>query len=156
MSWADRLLRFAGRDTNRELVDHLRAIHQSSAVLGERLAACAGQAPNQNAEHDLALLVTAARALTESVAVALQQRGAPQPSAPGAVLNGAARNHWARLVSALDACREGRGHVLRHTPRLLELDPSLVDVLRQVSGGFDEQLDGLRALIARADPQAIN
>jgi hypothetical protein len=156
MTWTDRLLRLVGRDAEGEVLDHLRDVHGWSAALAQRLAACAQHAPNQNAEQDLGVLVQSANTLVVALAQALQARGGPTGGAGAPLLNGAARNHWARLVAALEACREARARVLRHTPRLLELDPALVELLRQLGDGLDQQLDGLRALIARADPQAID
>jgi hypothetical protein len=45
---------------------------------------------------------------------------------------------------------------LRVTPRLLELDGSLADPLGGWLRALDAEVIGLRALIARADPQAID
>lgn len=158
MSWADRLLRLAIGDPKREIAEQLAAMHQHAADQAHRLTAGAAQAPTAAAESELRALAADRGAQTAALAHALEERGAagatPVASAP--VLNGAARSHWARLVAALEACRQERGQTLRATPRLLELDPALAGLLDAVLHGLDAELLTLRAMIARADPQALN
>jgi len=156
MTWADRLLRFATGDRRREVVDQLLGFHRATAALAHALHAATGQAPNTGAESELGPLATAADELAAAVTRALQERQASPTTLPTPALNGASRNHWARLVAILDTARELRGQVLRHTPRLLELDPSLTELLGELTAGLTAQLAGLRALIARADPQALD
>jgi hypothetical protein len=158
MSWADRLLRLAIGDPKREIANQLVAMRQRAADQAHLLTAGAAQAPTAAAERELHALAADRRAQTAALAHALEERGAPSdmPAAPTPVLNGAARNHWARLVAALEACRQERGQILRATPRLLELDPPLGELLETVLRGLDAELLTLRAMIARADPQALN
>jgi hypothetical protein len=156
MSWAERLLRIATGDWKPEVIGHLQAFQRGTTALAESLAAAAVQAPNAGAESELRELIGLANELSAALARAVQERASTVTALPSAVLNGAARNHWARLVNALEACRELRAQVLRNTPRLLELDPSLAEPLRDLAAGLHAQLLGLRALIARADPQALD
>jgi hypothetical protein len=156
MTWAERLLRFATGDRKPEVLDHLAAFQRGVLALAQALEAAGREAPNVGAEGDLSALATAARALVTAMTDALQARGSSLAPVPPPVLNGAARNHWARLVNALEACRELLGRVERTTPRLLELEPELAEPLRGLSAGLHTQLLGLRALIARADPQALD
>ncbi len=157
MTWAERLLRLAGGDPKREVVESLLAIHQRSVAQAQRLTAAASQAPTAAAEKELHALAAQESELTAAAAHALQERGAvPSAPLPAPAFNGAARNHWARLVAALEGCREARARLLRATPRLLELDASLADLLRASLRALDRELVGLRALIARADPQALD
>ena len=158
MTWADRLLRLAIGDRKGEIAETLAAMHQRSADQARRLGAYAAQAPTAAAEGELHALAADRGAQTAVLAHALEERGAAVevPAAPAPVLNGAARNHWARLVAALEACREERAEILRATPRLLELDAELGPLLDAVVRGLDAELLALRALIARADPHALN
>jgi hypothetical protein len=157
MSWADRLLRLAIGDPKDEVVEQLARMHQRAVDQGRRLEAYAAQAPNAAAETELQALAAERRTQVDGLAAALQVSNAPEPSAgPPIVPNGAARNHWARLVAALEACRTERAETLRATPRLLELDPTLAPVLESSLRSLDAELLALRALIARADPQALN
>jgi hypothetical protein len=158
MRWADRLLRLAIGDPKQEVAERLAAMHQGSADQAHRLTANAAQAPTAAAESELRALAADRGAQTVALAHALTQRAvaADVPAAPAPVLNGAARNHWARLVAALEACRQERAQILRATPRLLELDPALGELLEAVLRGLDAELHTLRAMIARADPQALN
>jgi hypothetical protein len=158
MSWADRLLRLASGDPKREIAEQLAAMHRRSVDQAHRFTADAAQAPTAAAEKELRALAADRGAQMAALARALEERGAAgEPSAaPGPVPNGAARNHWARLVAALEACRQERGQILRVTPRLLELDPALAGLLDTVLRGLDAELHALRAMIARADPQALN
>ena len=80
---------------------------------------------------------------------------APAPAAP-ATLNGATRNHWARLVVALEACRESRSQLARTVPGLLAADAGLTGLLDTLDSGYHAQSVMLRTLIARADPQALD
>lgn len=156
MTWADRLLRFATGDRKRDVVEHLLGFQRSTGALARALKTATDQAPNTGAEIDLRALATSADEIVAALTRALQEREATATALPAPALNGAARNHWARLVDILEATRELRGQVLRDTPRLTELDPSLTDVLGELTGGLSAQLAGLRALIARADPQALD
>jgi hypothetical protein len=157
MTWADRLLRLAGGDRTGEVAEHLHGMHRHCTEQAQRLAAAAAQAPTAGAEEALRDLAARQADLATALAAALAQRQAPAAaSAPAPVLNGAARNHWARLVAALEACRAARSELARATPRLIEADASLAPLLEIVDRGYERESLALRALIARADPQALN
>jgi hypothetical protein len=156
MTWADRLFRLAIGDPHREVAAHLAAIQQRSTAQEQRLAAAAAQAPTAAAESELRALAAREGELSAAVAGALRERAAASAPQPGPPSNGAARNHWARLVTALEGCQAARAQLLRDTPHLLELDATLADLLRTLLGALDREVVGLRALIARADPHSIN
>ena len=157
MTWADRLLRLAVGDPKREVAEQLLGIYRRSVAQAEQLETDAAQAPTAGAEHELRALAAAERDAAAALTQALQERGTDTTAAiPAPALNGAARNHWARLVGRLEACREARAHLLRHTPRLMELDPSLNALLGSLLHGLDAEVLALRSLIARADPQALD
>src|SRR5215468_10447468 len=130
MTWADRLFRLAVGDPKREIGELLQGVQRRTADQGRRLSAAADQAPTAGAEAELRALATEASMLAAHLAELLA-RGGPTAAAPEptSVLNGATRNHWARLVAAMEAGRETRAQLLRATPRLLELDGSLAALL---------------------------
>lgn len=157
MSWADRLRRLTVGDPQRQVVEPLVAIHRRSAAQGERLASAAAQAPNAAAERELHALASEEAKLSAAVAQALSERNAVPVAVPSSASNGVvARNHWGRLVAILQACQAARAQLLLDTPRLLELDPPLADLLRPLLRALDTEVVDLRAMIARADPQAID
>jgi len=158
MSWSDRLLRLAVGDPKREVVEPLLSVHQRATAQVQRLSAAAAQAPTAGAEHELRSLAAQEGELAAAVALALQDRGAAPAAASSSPpeLNGATHNHWARLVEALEACRQARANLLRATPHLLELDAGLAGLLRAALHGLDAEVLALRSLIARADPQALD
>jgi hypothetical protein len=156
MTWAERLLRRAIGDPRREVVETLRALHRRCAAQAQHLTACAAQAPTAAAESELHALAAGQRELAAAVAGALAERGAVPAAAPPPALNGAARNHWARVVAALEGSRSTRAQLVGDTPRLLELDPALADLLRTLLRGLDAEIVGVRGIIARADPQALD
>lgn len=158
MTWADRLLRLATGDPQREVVEQLALMHRGALAQAQRFAADAAQAPNEASESELHALATERQALAVALDAALQRSGLEASlTAPGApAANGASRNHWARLVAALEACRDERSQVLIALPRILELDASQENLFELVLRGLDAELLSLRALIARADPQALN
>jgi hypothetical protein len=157
MTWADRLMRLASGDRTPELVERLRDLCRRSVDQTRRLESAAAQAPTASAETDLRSLAAAQNELTSTLETALAERPSqPAPAPPAATLNGATRNHWARLVIALEACREVRAQLARMIPGLLDADPSLAGLLDNLDRGYHAQSVSLRTLIARADPQALD
>lgn len=157
MSWADRLRRLTGGTPQHRIAGPLSAFQRRTAAQVERLAAAAAQAPNAAAERELHALAAAERQLTDAAARALSERAAVPPAVTAAAQNGAvARNHWGRLVAVLDACQAARDQLLVDLPRLLDADPSLANALHAWAHQLAAEVLALRALIARADPQAID
>jgi hypothetical protein len=158
MTWADRLLRLATGDRTREVIEYLRDMRRRSVEQTRRLEAAAGQSPTESAETELRSLAAAQNELTNALDTALAERPVQTaPTAPPAsTLNGATRNHWARLVAALDACRDNRAHLARTIPNLVDADPSIAGLLDNLDRGYHAQSLALRTLIARADPQALD
>jgi hypothetical protein len=156
MTWADRLFRLAVGDPQREIAQSLAAIQQRAAAQEQRLLTAAEQAPTAAAENELRALAARQRDLAAAVAAALQARGAAPAVRSGPPSNGASRNHWTRLVTALEGGQAARAQLVRDTAHLLELDAELATLLQTLLAGLDAELLALRALIARADPQAIN
>jgi hypothetical protein len=154
MSWTERLRRVLG-DSHAELAEHLEAIHRGSADRAARLAAAAAAAPHAGAARELDALAAGERALAASVAEALAAHGG-RPATAAVVSEGAGRNHWARLVGVLDACRDSHDEIVRLMPRLIALDPSIAGLVDALTRRLDAEIAELRNLIARADPQAVD
>jgi len=155
MSWTDRLRRLALGDPH-ALVGELRTLHQRSAERAERFTAYAAQAPTPGAERQLQQLASGEAALTKALAQALAERGAPAVTASSPLLNGATPNHWARLVAAINHCREAHDQLVRRTANLVALDPSVAGLLAALSRNLDTEIAALGELVARADPHALN
>lgn len=156
MTWTERLARLASGDQEAALRRELVRLQHGFVARAQRLSAHADQAPNARAESELSALAAAHSALAEAVGQALRERGAepPVPLAPAA--NDGGRNHWQRLVADLEAARSARAELVSGLPRLLEHDPTLADLLDRLDAGLSALLLRLRALIARADPQALD
>ncbi len=156
MSWTDRLRRLTFGDPQSTLIAELQTLHQRSAERAARLAAYAAQAPTAGAERELQQLAAGEATLTTALADALTERGASAASAPAPLLNGATRNHWGRVVAAMDSCRHAHDQLVRATANLIALDPSVAGLLNAISRNLDSEIAALRELVARADPHALN
>lgn len=155
MGWSDRLSRWATGDLARRTAEPLRAAAGRATAQQARLVAAAAAAPNAGAQTALRSLAADVGQRAAALAAAARERGAAEMSAASpAEPPESARNHWARLVAALEAARDGRARLQRELPSLLEHDPTLAQLLDTVLRGLEAELLELRTLIARADPQA--
>ena len=155
MGWSDRLSRWATGDLARRTSQPLLAAAARATAQTTRLAAAAAAAPNSGAQTALQALEAGASRRAAALAAAAQARGETEASAaPRAEPPESARNHWARLVAALEADRAERAQLQRELPALLEHDATLAEPLNSALHGLDAELLELRTLIARADPQA--
>ena len=116
----------------------------------------AGMAPQQQSAEGLKQLAAAEEEQRDRLRQAIEAAGAPVPSAAPEPLSHGALNHWARLVQDLEA---HRGAV----QRFRELAIHFAESIPKTAGLFDvlcrEEMahcEDLRALIARADPQALD
>jgi hypothetical protein len=112
-------------------------------------------APQQQSAEVLKQLAAAEEEQRERLRQALEAAGVPVPPAAEPLPHGAL-NHWARLVQDLEA---HRGAV----QRFRELAIRFAESFPQTAGLFDAlcreeaaHCEDLRALIARADPQALD
>jgi hypothetical protein len=155
MSWAERLRQFATGDPDQPVREVLGRLHDESAARAARLTAHAAQAPTAGSEAHLAELAAAEAALRDRLADALRKRDV-EPRPVVVEPSDGARNHWARVVVDLEACREARDELARERADLLERDAGLAALIDALQAMLEAQADGLRTLIARADPQALN
>jgi hypothetical protein len=155
MSWADRLIHLATGGSQPVQREALLTLYKGSAERVACLSDHANQAPTAGMESLLHELAAAEEDIRARLAVALQGHGIDVPPTPAPASEGG-HNHWARVVSDLDACRGARDRLLRAGPDLVERDPSLVGLVETMVATLNAQAAGLRTLIARSDPQALN
>jgi len=116
----------------------------------------AERAPQAHARDALRRLGAAERAMAERVASVLRGGGrivsAPTdtPEPPGAL------NHWRRLVQVLEAQRAAEQDAREQHVRYAETHPSIAPVFDELCRTERAQALALRALIARADPLALD
>jgi hypothetical protein len=140
--------------------DAATALRQTYADAAERLALLelhTDLAPQDYSRQSLKSLVAATRHQLDRIRGRLRERGVGlAPSPQGATAGPSSLNHWARLVHDLELHRSS-------TRRLRELCVHFADVDQEISVLFDalsredyRSCEHLRALIARADPQALD
>ncbi len=157
MGWTDRLSGWATGDSARRTPRPLLAAAARASVQQARLAAAAAAAPTSGAQTALQALASGAGRRAAALTAAARERGGTDASAaPRAEPPESARNHWARLVAALEADRAERAELQWELPGLLEHDATLAESLEKALHSLDAELLELRTLIARADPQAID
>jgi hypothetical protein len=137
-----------------------------AAALGESYLACdqraaqllrhAGMAPQRQGAEALKQLAAAEEEQRGRLRQALDAAGTPIPSPAPEPLPRGALNHWARLVQDLEAHRAA-------VQRFRELAIRFGESLPKTAGLFEvlcreevTHCEDLRALIARADPQALD
>lgn len=153
MRWTERLLGLATNAAGTP-PEQLARLPASLARAVDSLARCADLAPNAASEAELRQLTERAEALRGRVGEALagfslgiSGEGSQVDVPPG-------RNHWGRLVAALEQHREIRSQLLEAAISLSDTNAELsaeLDRLAREEGALIEQL---RNLIARCDPQA--
>jgi hypothetical protein len=140
--------------------------HEAAEVLQALYAGCVGRAGQLERHAELAPQPASAGGLrelahaeerqAERLAEALRAAGERPPSSAPTPPSAGALNHWARLVQDLEAHRSSER-------RLRELAAHFAETLPETAALFDELCREehahclrLRALIARADPQALD
>jgi hypothetical protein len=158
MSVIDSLSRlFAGAEavTPREATAALVQAYSDCVWRAVQLERHAEMAPQPHSEQVLRRLAAEDVAQGVRLRQAIEAAGAfPTPTAEPSPRTGL--NHWERLLQDLDAHRrcvlQSRELALRFAARLPQT-AALFDTLCRTEG---EHCEGLRALIARADPQALD
>jgi hypothetical protein len=154
MSWARKLKGWAtGASTLNGNTD-LWGLWSDLEREAGRLARHAELAPNHSAHSELTRLAAEQEAIAAKLADALGEKKAlasPAESAPPAGLN-----HWARVVQNLEHMRAQRDRLFDAAKDRNTEDEPLGPVLEGLALRMENQLLGLRALIARADPQSLD
>jgi phage shock protein A len=87
---------------------------------------------------------------------ALEAVGAPAPPVASELLPRRALNHWARLVQDLEAHQEAVQRFRELAMRFAESFPRTAGLFDELCREEETHCEDLRALIARADPQALD
>ena len=157
MTRGRRILQFTiGSSDDDAISSDLLGLYVGFRERSRQLEALAEQAPHDSAERELRRLAAAEVALAGRLEVALSEQGASAPPLAPTPAAAEETNHWARLVAALEAHREARAQLLDAATSIPDQAPELIPLLDDLSRGVDSLLSGLRTLIARADPQALD
>ncbi len=152
------IARFVGSPAalRREVGDALARCYSATVQNSRRLRQLAERAPQAASAESLSELAASEEALSERLRAALKAAGTSAPAAQGGPESAVASNHWGRLVQALEAQRKLVQTLREDTAEFAEsftATAQLFDELRIVESMHCERL---RALIARADPQAMD
>ena len=157
MSMLQKLGRFVvgGKDAVEDPTDVLRQIHTDAVERMLLLQQHAEMAPQEYSRTGLESLVAAAQEQVESLRNALRERGLRVPTEPAAPVAGSV-NHWARLVQDLERHRSSSRRLRELAVRFADSHPDVSSFLDQLCQQDLRTCERLRALIARADPQAFD
>ncbi len=157
MSFLEKLARFVGAPAalQREVGEALADCYSVAAVNSRRLRQDAEYAPNEASAHGLKDLAASEEALSLRLLDALKAAGRPAPKieipdTPRAT------SHWGRLVQALEAHRALVQAMRNHAAEFLDSFPATAQLFEELRKIESMHCEGLRALIARADPQAAD
>jgi hypothetical protein len=116
----------------------------------------AEMAPQQQSAEALRQLAAAEEKQRDRLRQALEAAGAPVPPAAPEPLPHGALNHWARLVQDLEAHQGAVQRCRELAIRFAEPFPKTAGLLEALCREEVAHCEDLRALIARADPQALD
>lgn len=122
----------------------------------DRLRAAAELAPDAGSRTELLDLARAETDLADRLWESLADRVPARPVHLPPARSQPERSHWARLVETLEAHRAAAQRYRDLATQLTEPSPATAALFEQLSGAQAALCRGLRALIARADPQAID
>lgn len=156
MTWVRRFFNLAQSAGTEALNEELLRLHQGLLARGDALGRTADLSPPPGSETKLMRLADQEIQLASKLARALRERDVPiTPPAPHGPPSGG-QNHWARLVHDLEEHQAARNQVRHATTWIPDIDADINPLLRELGRVLDQVLQGLRLLIARADPQALN
>lgn len=156
MTWARRFFNLMQSTGPVELNEELLRIHHGLLARGDSLGRTAALSPPPASEAELIRLAEREIQMAHKLAEVLRERDITiPPFTPGARQSGGL-NHWARLVHDLEEHQAARNQVRHATTWIPDIDADINPLLRELGHVLDQILQGLRLLIARADPQALN
>ena len=130
--------------------------HLDCARRAAQLLRHAEMAPQQHSAEVLRQLAAAEEGQRGRLRQALDAAGAPvPPPTPEPPLRGAL-SHWARLVRDLEAHRDAAQRFRELAIRFAEPFPKTAELFEALCQEEVTHCEDLRALIARADPQALD
>jgi len=140
----------------REPYTALQEAYVGGVTRARLLTQIAERAPQSHGRETLQRLGAAETAMAEHVAAVLRSAGrvvsAPTatPPAPGGL------NHWRRLVQVLEAHRAAEKDARELRVRFAETYPAVAALFDELCRTEQANGQALRALIARADPLALD
>lgn len=134
----------------------LAALYTGFLARARRFAVHADLAPTPAAGELLHRLAKEDAACAGQLKDVLSEVGIWVQAGPAALPAPHGLSHWERVVNDLEAHREARKQILELAVHFAETEPALAAVLNRLVHDEDSHLGHLRALIARADPQAFN
>jgi hypothetical protein len=154
MSWAQKLKGWATGESASNGNAELWTLCDELDREARRLARHAEMAPNHSAHNDLSRLAAEQEAIAAELRDALgEKKAAVSPAEPPPP---AGLNHWARVVQNLEHMRAQRDRLFDAAKERNSEEEPLGGILEGLAQRMENQLLGLRALIARADPQSLN
>ncbi len=156
MSMLERFARFVG-DTTPEATQALHICYLDAVSRARLLRRHAEMAPQLYSQEALRRLASAEEAQAERLCQALLAAGAAASSSvAGEPPPSVSLNHWGRLVQDLEAHRVAFRRLRELAVQFAECLPSTADLFDQLCRDERHHCEQIRALIARADPQALD
>lgn len=152
MSWAQKLKGWATGESTPNGNADLWELWGDLDREAHRLARHAEMAPNHSSEGQLTRLAAEQEAIAAKLRDALGEKTAATSAEPAPP---ASLNHWARVVQNLEHMRSQRDRLFEAAQER-DREEVLGQTLEGLALRMEHQLLGLRALIARADPQSLN
>jgi hypothetical protein len=141
-------------------------VHEAREALQEAYVACvqracqlrrhADLAPQEAGAEGLSDLAAAEEAQANRLREAIATAGLVVPEVPSPSWTGAGLSHWARLVQDLEAHRAAEARLQELARRFADATPELAGLFDGLAREERAHCESLRALAARADPQAID
>jgi hypothetical protein len=128
--------------------------YNAELALAQQLRDHAAKAPYPHAEKQLLELAAEEEAQAERLRAAIEALGGSVAPLDAVPQDG--RNHWLRLTLDLAAKQEAGGRYLEQAVRWEQDFPAVGNLLRGLEREEQERRHGIRDMIARSDPHALN
>ncbi len=159
MSMLEKISRFvvgSRQSLSSDATEALRRCYLDCVGRARQLARHAEMAPQAFSLEGLKDLAAAEEQQAERLREALRAAGESVPTVAAAHLPPGALNHWARLVQDLEAQRLSARHLRELAVHFAETLPNTAALFDELCREEQVHCERLRALIARADPQALD
>jgi len=158
MSLIQSLAKMMGSETaqQREAGDALEHCYAAAVRNHRRLAQAAERAPQSASAQGLQELAASEEAVAQRLLDALKAGASTSPQVVATEATAMPNSHWGRLVQALDAQRELVQILREASADLTDSLPATAQLLEELRAMETIHCERLRALIARADPQATD
>lgn len=151
-----RLVTTGAAAAQRDAIDVLGQCYVDCVQLARQLARHAEIAPQGYSRDGLNDLAGAEEQQARRLGDALRAAGMAPPAVPNAELPAGALNHWRRLVQDLEAHRASARRLRELATHFAETLPATAELFDALCREEAIHCERLRALIARADPQALD